>query len=216
MSARRVQRSNVTDELSNIAAEIIKQLSTSKRHVTRPAASSKMEVGTFHEAVKHGDVQTVRRGLEGGLQDGFQLKDFKNHVKIGGIDQTPLHLASMFGHAEVAELLIQYGDDLEARDLIGQWTPLHLAAIYGHTLTCEVLIRSGANIMSRDRCLGTPLHKAAVHGNIGICELLIRSGADIKAQNEDGKNSLDVAFNRKTRKFLMKSAGVKPSICNLS
>ncbi|XP_066287547.1 ankyrin repeat domain-containing protein 1-like [Branchiostoma lanceolatum] len=211
MSARRVQRDDIKNELRSIAAEIMQRLSTTRRHVTRPAAPPKVDAGTFHQAVLFGDVQTVRRGLEGGLQDGFQLKDFK-HL----IHQTPLHLASMSGHAEVAELLIQHGDNLEAKDLAGQCTPLHIAAMYDHTWTCEVLIRSGANIMSRNSDLNTPLHEAAERGNTGICELLIRSGADVMARNKDGKNAFDVARGGETRQFMRKSAGVKPNNCNQS
>ncbi|XP_078600706.1 uncharacterized protein LOC144875844 isoform X2 [Branchiostoma floridae x Branchiostoma japonicum] len=197
MSAKRVQRDDVIIELPYIASEIIEKLSTLRNHVTKPAEEPpKVKVETFHEAVKHGDVETVRRGLEGGLEGGFQLKDFKKFLHVGGIDNTPLHLASMFGHAEVAELLIQHGDDMEAKNVIQQMTPLHLAAVYGRARTCEVLIHSGANIMSRDWYMSTPLHEAAENGNFEICELLIRSGADIMALNK-------------------KSAGVKES-CSLS
>ncbi|XP_078582021.1 uncharacterized protein LOC144865298 [Branchiostoma floridae x Branchiostoma japonicum] len=209
MSAKRVQKDDVTIELPYIAAEIIKKLSTLRHHVTRPAVPAKMKVDVFHEAVKFGDVQTVRMGLETGLEAGFQLKDFKQHI-----DQTLLHLASMCGHAEIAQLLIQHGDDVEGRDQC-QKTPLHMAAIYGHEWTCEVLIRSGANIMSRDWHMSTPLHEAAERGNVGICELLIRSGADIMALNKNGKNAVDVASNRETKQFLKKSAGVQES-CSLS
>eukprot|EP00058_Branchiostoma_floridae_P015294 XP_002600782.1 hypothetical protein BRAFLDRAFT_95068 [Branchiostoma floridae] len=112
-----------------------------------------MRVETFHEAVKHGDVDTVRRGLEGGLQDGVQLKDFKKFLHIGGIDNTPLHLASMFGYAEVAELLIQYGDDIEAKNVILMSTPLHEAAGNGNIEICELLVRSGADILALNKSI---------------------------------------------------------------
>ncbi len=52
---------------------------------------------------------------------------------VNGADQesrTPLHYASGFDHAEIAQMLIDEGADLKARDTKGN-TPLHYAAGYG-------------------------------------------------------------------------------------
>ncbi|XP_078594440.1 uncharacterized protein LOC144872257 [Branchiostoma floridae x Branchiostoma japonicum] len=100
-----------------------------------------MALYTFFWAVEQGDVQTVRKALEG-LDAGVHINTKR---KLDG--QTSLHVASRNGRTEVAELLIKNGANLEARDK-NQNTPLHLAAAEGHIGTCEHLIRSGADVQS--------------------------------------------------------------------
>ncbi|CAH1270802.1 DAPK1 [Branchiostoma lanceolatum] len=142
-----------------------------------PAGSEEMDLDTFYTAVEEGDVGTVRRGLEAGV-------DVRVKRKWGGLgDQTSLHVASEHGQTEAAELLIEYKADVNARDE-SQFTPLHLAAFWGHTGTCELLIRHGADVTERARLQSTSLHLAALKGHTGTCELLIRHGADVTARSK--------------------------------
>ncbi|XP_066289290.1 uncharacterized protein [Branchiostoma lanceolatum] len=69
-----------------------------------------MDLDTFYRAVERGDVQTVRRGLEAGVD--------VNVKRTWGYRyrQTSLHVASWYGQTEVAELLIEYKADVNARD----------------------------------------------------------------------------------------------------
>ena len=48
------------------------------------------------------------------------------NVKGGFADGTPLHYAAANGHKEIAELLIEKGADLNAKNVVGM-TPLHYA-----------------------------------------------------------------------------------------
>ena len=78
---------------------------------------------------------------------------------------TPLHLASFFGHREVAALLIERGADVNARSTNTRFgkanTPLHAAAANGQITTARTLIERGADVNARDGSGFTPLALAA-------------------------------------------------------
>ncbi|XP_035677366.1 death-associated protein kinase 1-like [Branchiostoma floridae] len=169
-----------------------------------------MDLASFFTAVQEGDVQTVLRGLEAGVdvkvkrdwgwrdQTSLHVASRHGHTKVAELliqngadlevrdreDLTSLHVASKHGQTEVVELLIRHGVDLEAKDY-EQSTPLHLAAARGHTGTCELLIRSGAEVMAKHQDQPTTLHRAATGGHAGTCELLIRYGADVNAVGDE-------------------------------
>ncbi|XP_019636860.1 PREDICTED: death-associated protein kinase 1-like [Branchiostoma belcheri] len=167
-----------------------------------------MDLDTFYTAVQKGDVQTVRRGLDAGVdlraqrrwsnRTALHVASEHGRTEVAALliehgadlkagdddDQTSLHVASRYGQTEVAALLIEHGADLEARDGY-QDTPLHEAALGGHTGTCELLIRHGADVTARNEGQYTPLHLAAFCGHTGTCALLIRHGADVTARTED-------------------------------
>eukprot|EP00058_Branchiostoma_floridae_P002023 XP_002587511.1 hypothetical protein BRAFLDRAFT_99404 [Branchiostoma floridae] len=186
------------------------------------AGCEEMDLDTFYRAVQEGDEQTVRRGLEAGVDVNVR------RTWRGWDGQTPLHVASYNGQTEVAELLIGHKAEVDARS--GQQdTPLHWAALMGHPGTCELLIRHGADVMARNKDREyTPLHQAAIWGHTGTCELLIRHGADVTARDKGGKTPLDLAENRETRRaikdavreksyheLLQKSGGVKVNRCKV-
>ncbi|KAI8485277.1 hypothetical protein Bbelb_370240 [Branchiostoma belcheri] len=110
----------------------------------RYAGCEDMDLGRFFRAVRKGDVQTVRRGLDAGVDVRAR------RTWLCWYEQTSLHVASWYGKTEVAKLLIEHGADLKARDQ-DQLTSLHWAAWRGHTGTCELLIRHGADVMARDQ-----------------------------------------------------------------
>ena len=56
---------------------------------------------------------------------------------------TPLHLASMRGHAVLVELLLSAGSDIGAKSLAGE-TPLELAKVNGHKHIVKLLRQHGA------------------------------------------------------------------------
>ena len=52
--------------------------------------------------------------------------------------RTPLHLAAIYGHSRVAEMLMTEGADINIEDREGR-LPLHLAAIYGHSKVIKIM-----------------------------------------------------------------------------
>ncbi|KAF8416402.1 hypothetical protein EV426DRAFT_569866, partial [Tirmania nivea] len=71
-------------------------------------------------------------------------------VELGGTDvpagtgNTPLHVASEYGHQEIARLLIDRGADFAAANRFSN-TPLHLASANGHQEIARLLIDRGAD-----------------------------------------------------------------------
>jgi ankyrin repeat protein len=61
----------------------------------------------------------------------------------GGSSRTPLHLALLGGHRDVARLLVDHGADPDVRDSVGQ-TPFSIASDEGHRKLAQFL--SGADV----------------------------------------------------------------------
>ncbi len=105
-----------------------------------------------------------------------------------------LHLASAHGNLIVAELLIEYGADVNTQTQ-NQVTPLELASAHGELEIVHLLLTSGASANSQDAEEFTPLHRAAQGGYLDIVTLLLKSGADVNIQNSNNKTPLDLALN---------------------
>ena len=113
---------------------------------------------------------------------------------------TPLHLASFFGHAKVAELLLAHGADVTARSKNDNGnTPLHAALAANHKLVAGLLIGSGADLNAADAGGWRPLHLAAANNNLDTMKALIAQGADVKVTNKQGLTPLALASSRNHR-----------------
>lgn len=97
-------------------------------------------------------------------------KKRKMDVVIG---RTPLHIAAVVGHAEIAQLLIHNGAHVNVQNNENS-TPLHFAATFGHTETAHLLIRNGAYFDIRDRDKDTPYQLAQEQGLTDITKLCDR------------------------------------------
>jgi len=96
---------------------------------------------------------------------------------------TALHLASFFGHAEIANLLLTRGADVNARSKSTRFarenTPLHAAAANRQVGVAEVLLSHGADVNARDGSGFTPLALAANTKNDLLVVILLEKGARI-------------------------------------
>mmetsp|Transcript_79059 Transcript_79059/g.212172 ORF Transcript_79059/g.212172 Transcript_79059/m.212172 type:complete len:283 (-) Transcript_79059:120-968(-) len=87
---------------------------------------------------------------------------------------TAIHVASICGHKEIVELLINSGADVNIADW-NQWTPLHFAAYQGspkHCQIAETLVNSGAHLYEGTWSGSTPLDIARKYKNDQMVALL--------------------------------------------
>jgi hypothetical protein len=105
---------------------------------------------------------------------------------------TPLHVAALTGHKDIAELLLAKGADVNAKSN-GGLTPLHQAAYHGHKDLAELLLSKGADVNAKANHDETPLFLAAGTGHKDVAELLLDKGADVNSKAKDGAMSLHQA-----------------------
>lgn len=115
---------------------------------------------------------------------------------------TTLHLASFFGHAEVAKGLLNRGAAVDSRSSNAmENTPLHAAAAGGNLKLVELLIDGGADVDARQHGGWTALHSAAQSGNFEIAETLLMRGATVDIRADNNQSPLDLALLNKHEKI---------------
>jgi ankyrin repeat protein len=87
-----------------------------------------------------------------------------------------LRSASEFGYADLVALLLQHGADVHACN-----QSLQLASKRGHPAVVELLIQHGADVHA---CNDLALREACKTGHAAVVELLIQLGANIHADND--------------------------------
>lgn len=119
-------------------------------------------------------------------------------------DESPLMMAALKGHAELARRLIARGADVNKPG----WTPLHYAATSGQLEIMEMLLEQHAYIDAESPNGTTPLMMAAMYGTPQAVTLLIKAGADPRPKNQLGMSALDFAFkaNRPDSAELIRAA----------
>ena len=116
-----------------------------------------------------------------------------HHKDIYG--NTPLILASTYGHIKVVELLILNGANIHDKNNKG-YSPI-IVSPDGNIEVTELLISFGANVNDKTIHGNSPLYYASM--NIDIIKLLISNGACIYHENNDGFSILiqaEINFSR--------------------
>lgn len=109
-------------------------------------------------ACAEGDASLVRAIIETGGARASASVGTKVLISL-----SPLHIASRYGCASVAAILLEFGAVVEARDTIGL-TPLHYASGNGHLATMEVLLGAGAETFTQSAGGATALDIAEMAG----------------------------------------------------
>jgi len=112
--------------------------------------------------------------------------------RTGKDDWTLLHFAAYQGDSTAAQMLLETGGDVNAREK-DDFTPLHLAAQEGKTETAAILIDKGADVNAQEGVGWTPLHFAAQEGRAEVAKLLMAHGADPNIREKKGLTPLAVA-----------------------
>lgn len=139
------------------------------------------------EAAMQGDVAGVRALL--------QQKADVNGAQADG--STALHWAAYNDNAEMAEMLVKAGANVNATTRLGNLTPLLMAATNGSTRIVELLLKAGADANSANDVGTTALMFAAGAGDAAMVRLLLDHGANVNAKDAtNGQTALMFAAAR--------------------
>lgn len=171
----------------------------------------------FFAAIKQDDAQAMtqllRRGFDPNTlspdkQHGLYLALREPALKVAKVllnspkinldvlnpaGESPLMMAALKGHTEIALQMIDKGAELNKTG----WTPLHYAATAGQVQLISVLIDKAAYIDAESPNGTTPLMMAAMYGTPGAVKLLLEEGADPFIKNEQGLTAIDFAQRAK-------------------
>jgi len=114
-------------------------------------------------------------------------------VNVEGMQFTPLMVASVNGHEEVARVLINNGADVNTKRTYHRITPLIMATTEGHMEIVKLLLAKGADVNAKTRRAESPLYLATREGHKEIVKLLLEKGADVNAKDNYGTTALKVA-----------------------
>ncbi len=122
-------------------------------------------------------------------------------------ENTPLHIAAVYGRLNVVEFLLERGATVDARNDANN-TPLHFAAMHKHREVAELLLAKGADPSTKSYGGGAPLHLAVLptierktitwrlpepRAGTELVELLLAQGVDINVRNDRGNTPLHTA-----------------------
>ncbi|KAJ3270747.1 putative G-protein coupled receptor 63 [Terramyces sp. JEL0728] len=141
------------------------------------------------------DVQKVKDYIDSGKD--LNVKDEQG--------QTPLHMASNFGHINIVRILLEYNADIESKNSMG-FTALHSAVMYGQLAVMKLLRKHMANIETQSNNGWTPLHTAAKRGHLECVVYLVKAGVHLDSSNKLGLGALHLAVSGnhlKIAKFLI-------------
>jgi hypothetical protein len=167
-----------------------------------PNAFDDRQMGPVQLAILVGaDVDLVRRLLDAGA-------DPNTGTDSGGAGAffTPLSAAAASGDVELAQLLLDFGADIDGRSQIdlGGWTPLYVAALQSSTDMVEFLLAAGANpngTFRQGEEFG-PLYGAVVGGRADIVRALLAAGADPRSATPGGMDITLLTSNEEIIRLL--------------
>ena len=145
-------------------------------------------------AIRRGDFDAVKAQVERDptlvtMKMAWDITAVLRYQVVIPVGDTALHEAADRGHVSIAELLIDYGANSDARTH-GSMTPMHNAVLGHHTDVVKLLLARGASVNAALANGLTPLHQAAMKGYSDIVEILLDKQAEVNAQSQSGRTPL--------------------------
>lgn len=182
---------------------------------TTPAMAVLPDPVEFGIAVERGDLRSVRRWLDEGMDPEFQADRIGTGLMLaawtGNIElmtlfverganlrranrngEQAVQLAAWGGHEAAVHWLLERGAVLNREGM--NWNALHYAVFNGHDKLASQLIERGANVNARSPNGSTPLMLAAREGREDMAKILIDAGADPRVRNDWGDTALTLAM----------------------
>ncbi|KAI1653139.1 hypothetical protein F4813DRAFT_282235 [Daldinia decipiens] len=122
----------------------------------------------------------VKRFIDAGSDVNSVIHDYL-YSNSGYVRATPLLTAIEIGIAEMVQLLIDNGADVNRPAMSGlRWTPLQKAAEMNNLPIVRLLLKNGARVNDKPSMFdgGTALQFAAIQGNSEMATTLIEHGAE--------------------------------------
>jgi len=161
----------------------------------------------FEKAVEDGDLNAVKRMLDGGLPVDLQIPCPADEWEGIPPSEPAIHKAVRTGNLEMARLLLDRGAGASARDSEGT-PPLHHVR---NVDMATLLLSRGAKVSARDDDGWQAIHTAA-SGDLDLVKMLIKHGADPLAETANKTQPIHQAAERATPEmvafFLSKGAKV--------
>jgi RNA polymerase sigma factor (sigma-70 family) len=145
-------------------------------------------------AIRRGDFEAVKAQIERDptlvtMKMAWDNQATLRYQVVIPVGDTALHEAAGKGHVAIADLLIDYGANVDARTR-SSMTPMHNAILGHRTDVVKLLVARGANVNAALASGLTPLHQAAMKGFTDIAEILLNTGAQVNAQSPAGRTPL--------------------------
>ena len=159
--------SRVEWEITRLIASWLEiELDQDKVEAGRTAVVEMLQQHSSTDTNRPGDdmCAAVRRGEIKALK-GMLAKGEDTNIGDSQFGISPLSWAALLGKTKIAELLIQNGADVNARNRDGG-TALHGAAFLGHADTAQLLVRKGADINATNDKGETSLYVMAANWEI--------------------------------------------------
>ena len=125
-------------------------------------------------AAANGDTSLCKQLIAYGKMCGYDVGERQADTL-----STPLHLAALFGHEKIIQLLLSHNShnkaDVNSRNRI-EATPLHCASTEGHIVSVVTLLQAGADPLLPNRDGVLPIHKAAQYNHHEVVRILIEEG----------------------------------------
>jgi len=183
--------------------------------LTVSVAAAQPDPARFGVAVEQGDLPTVSKWLEAGLDPDFiadrigsglmiaawegnidMLELFAKHgarIDLSNrYDEQALQLAAWNGHLEALKWLLAHG--ASANRSGPHWSALHYAAFADRDEAVRLLIQNGGDVNARSPNGSTALMMTAREGHEQLAALLLEAGADPTLTNESGDSALTWAM----------------------
>ena len=142
-----------------------------------------------------------------GMQDviKFLIVEHSQDVNARGfyLEETPLHVASRRGHADIARLLLEHGADGNAQNFRNR-TPLYVSSGYGHVEIVRILLEHGADTEAQDSGGRSPLSNVSALGHVEVVQVLLEHGADANSKDGGGLAPIYRAEGEEVARLLLK------------